>query len=313
MTDVLQGVPIGTAGQLGAFRPTPLGGGGGIGWSPSGRGDARLWEQVAPLVASSTVPPRIWLDDGTPPAPPVTYSVNASIDMRNGVFAAMDLPQDQRILRIEDGSVLRNMGAQIFGIHSFAGGMKIQFFATGPDAPIQWDTPLNSGPWALSLSSAYVENLGTTAVIKMPAVSIPFPDVLLVLVCEANTTLGPGSAPIVELGTGANVILALPGQVVGGGIDNGWASGDASNKIGIISDGFDFSVVAAWSAVIAGAVVVNVPIGLDGGSGPDAYRPSPLFGPIKVGTNYFSTSIVPPRPIYWDGAQWVDAMGIGPV
>jgi len=44
-------------------------------------------------------------------------------------------------------------------------------------------------------------------------------------------------------------------------------------------------------------------------SGTTLNRPSASY----LGQQYFDTDLVPPRPIFWDGAQWVNADGTGPV
>jgi hypothetical protein len=53
---------------------------------------------------------------------------------------------------------------------------------------------------------------------------------------------------------------------------------------------------------------VNSPLGQPGGSGPSANRPLPVIWPIPTGCVYQDTDLG--KPIFWDGAQWTDALGV---
>lgn len=289
------------------------GGGGDIGWSPSGQGTATTFAEVIAQVAATTAIPIVDLLDGTPPSAPVTYQVSGTVDMRNGSFASPWPPQDQRILSFDDGAIVKNLGATVFAEYSFNGGMKVQFRSTGADAPLQWDAPQSFGPWFFAVAGAWLENLGTTPVIKVPT-PLPLQESALVFVMNGNSSLGAGAglAPIVELGANAYCIFSALNQV-SMSIDPKWITGNVTNTIVVISNGFDFSQVTVWDFVTAGGNLFNVPLGLDAGSGPTVYRPIPLFGPVKKGTSYYDTDLVPPRPIWWDGVQWTDALGVGPV
>ena len=298
-----------------ALRELALGGGGSsgggeIGWSPAGLGNAVTYADVLALVAASPVPPQVNLIDPGPFTTPVMYAVTSSIDMKEGAFRSPLPPQDVRILRLSDGVVMKNLGSTVFSSFSFNGGIKIQLTSTGASAPLQWDGPVGSG-WFLSLAGSLLENLGTTAAVKVPPAA---PDSLMVVILLGNGALGAGAglAPIVELGAGAFCILSVV-DPVNAVVDPKWASGNATNVVIVISDGFDFSQVAAWGASLIGTPILNAPVSLDGGSGPTANRPVPVFGPLVVGTRYFDTSLLPPIPIFWDGVQWNNALGAGPV
>lgn len=280
-----------------------------IAWSPSGAGSAKTFTDVEAIVETSLTPNTVYLTDSN-----TTY-LFGTVDMKGGNFSASAGNADSRILSIPDGAIVRNLGAQIFGVGAFNGAMKVQFNSTGVDAPLQFDTagpPQNFAPFEFG-GGTLMENLGTRAVIDIPPAA---PDSLLVFIVQNNAAIGPGAglAPIVSMGAGSNCIIAMNNNI-NATLDPGWIVGDATNFVAFLTDGgFDFSLVASWVG-IAACAKANQPTGLDGGSGPTAFRPMGLFGPLASGVRYFDTDLVPPRPIYWDGVamQWNDALGAGPV
>lgn len=97
---------------------------------------------------------------------------------------------------------------------------------------------------------------------------------------------------------------------------------------GVITDDYITSAIAARVVYVhdgslptplptsTGCTIVNSPLGVVGGSGPSTFRPVSRgldeFG-LDVGCLYFDTTLAPTIPIWWDGAQWIDAAGTGPV
>jgi hypothetical protein len=75
---------------------------------------------------------------------------------------------------------------------------------------------------------------------------------------------------------------------------------------------WNFQAMLGWPGV-TGITIVNQPITMGGGSGPTPLRPVGALEPLIPGTRYWDIDLVPPRPVFWDGAMFVDALGVGPV
>lgn len=283
-----------------------------VAWSPSGNGTARTWEDVQAFLANAKTPLNIHLVDIDPLGSTTFYDVPPGVtDLNGSMFFAAPGASNQAILRVSDGAQLRNGGFTEFSQGMFNGGMGALFQSTvGSPSPLAWDTA--SGPAHFSAFSfsggAGVLNMGTIPVISVPPAA---PDSLMIFSPLNNASIVPGTAPIISLGAGAVLIIATLNNALAQ-FDPGWVSANATNLIAILADGYDLNLTTTWAGA-ALATFINDPITIDGGSGPSTLRPVGAIVPLVKGTRYFDIDLIPPRPIYWDGAQFVDALGIGPV
>lgn len=295
-----------------------IGGGGGggsgsaIAWSPLGNGNAVTWADVVALRAAASVPGVIYLTDVAQNGPAVEYVVDEVGDIGASTFEAPVGGDNQAMIRIVNGGQIRNGGFRQLQSGMFTGGMTVRFEKTDGIASLAWDSAdesITNGfagfGWG---GGASLENVGTTsAIVVKPAL----PDSLLVAAPINTANVKPGTAPIIELGAGAFLFVSILNNGIGT-IDPSWLQADASNLIGIISEDFDFAQTLLWTNALA-ATVINNPVGMAGGSGPTSRRPFGAIGPLIKGTTFFDTDLVPPRPIYWDGFAFYNAVGAGPL
>lgn len=281
-----------------------------VAWSPSGNGNAKTWKDVQAILANTTVPLSIHLID-VDFATPVFYDIPPGItDLKNSVFFVQAGNPGQAVLRFADGAQLRNGGFNGLVSGLFNGNMSVLFQSTiGSPNPLAWDSQdlyrfANFGFG----SGAAIQNVGTIPAIQVPQAA---PDSLMIFVFANTSDIIPGTAPIISMDVGSAMIVVVLNNGAGF-IDPGWISAGATNLVIMLADGFDLGTVPTWAGA-AFATFINNPISIDGGSGPSFLRPFGAFFPLVVGTRYFDISILPPRPIYWDGAMFVDALGIGPV
>lgn len=279
-----------------------------VAWSPSGNGNAETWADVQAMLANTNVPLTINLVD-VDQTNTVYYDVPAGVtDLKQSVFIAQPGGSNQAILRLADGAQLRNGGFREFESGLFSGGMGALFQSTGGSpSPLDWDTsfsPSHFSAFGFGAGSA-IQNTGTIPVISVPAAA---PDALMIFSPINNGSIIPGTAPIISLGAGALLIIASLNNNLAS-LDPGWISAGVTNVIGILADGFDLSTTTTWVGA-AGATILNDPITMDGGSGTTSLRPIGAIVPLVRGTRYWDIDLVPPRPIYWDGAAFVDALGI---
>jgi len=282
-------------------------GGGAIAWSPSGNGNARTLADVAAMLEASPVATTITLVDRGGP----DYVVDEVVDLKGSMFATGPDGTDSAVLRVVNGGQLRNGGFELFGAGMFNGGMSAKFSKTTGDPALAWDSAASGfAPFGFG-GGAAIQNTGSVPAIYVPP---PAPDSLLVFSANNTGAIEPGTAPIVLLDTGATCIFASFNNGIAA-IDPSWIVGDASNLLGFITDGFDFTQVAAWAGVSA-CTQINNPATLDGGVGPSPLRPVGLLlpgGVARPSTRYFDMDLAPPRPIYFVGGDFYDALGVGPV
>jgi hypothetical protein len=254
-----------------------------IAWDPLGGGDATTWAEVMDFVNASPAPIQIYVrNDGVVPAG--TYDMKAAT--MYGIF-------DRTVtVTVSDGAVLRNL-------HEISDNLSLRSVSS---SPIIEFIPSPTAPTVfLMLFGSRVVNDGTSQIVHIPAASTL---VMAMFVAGglSNPTPGIGTFLIdaggfaILLSQGANGSLSTFGDI---------AQGPAGTTLGYA--GFDgpYPTPAGFAGT-----VVNLAADLNGGSGPTAFRPAAGLGtPVGIGTSYFDTTIVPPRPIWWDGAQWVDATG----
>ena len=303
----MSGIGTDGFGSLFRFGEGAGGGGGSIAWSPSGAGTATTWDDVRGILADTRSPMTINLIDTQG-----TYNITGVTDLKFSTLVAA--PGINANVQIADGAQLLNGGVNQLVSGLFNGGMAVTFNSTGSSPnPLFWDSqsdPSRFAPFAFG-GGATIQNNGTVPVINVRT----NPDGLLVVIAENTAGILTGTGPIIHLEDGAFLFLSWANNGASMSFDPGFVTADnpASNTIGILSvGGFDFDRIATWVGV-AGATVINNPLGMEGGSGPSAYRPFGAIGPLVRGTHYWDADLVPPRPIFWNGASFDDALGIGPV
>jgi hypothetical protein len=128
-----------------------------------------------------------------------------------------------------------------------------------------------------------------------------------VLVSFDNGNIDSGTTPLVEIAANATAIFEVIGAFnTGGTVPSNLFSGPASAQLWLFHDGtliFPFTTQTAFLGTVQ-----NIPLGCSPSGGPMALRPTGL-GTLSVGVSYFDQGLAPPRPIWWDGTQWVDATG----
>jgi hypothetical protein len=254
-----------------------------IAWDPLGGGDATTWAEVMGFVNASPAPIQIYVkNDGTVPAG--TYEMKGAI-----MYGVFDRPV---VVTVSDGAVLRNL-------HEISDNLALRSVSS---APIIEFIPSPTAPTVfLMLFGSRIVNDGTSQIVHVPTGST-----LIVAMFVAggltNPTPGIGTFLIdaggfaVLLSQGANGSLSSFGDI---------AQGPAATTLAYA--GFDGPYP---TPVGFAGTITNLAADLNGGSGPTAFRPtSSLGGPLALGVNYFDTGIVPARPVWWDGAIWVDAAG----
>lgn len=274
---------------------------GGILWSPRGKGNAETFDDVRRLLDRSTSPQLITLDHTV--ASYVADAQKGVVDLHGSWFA---VPIGGTTLSIADGTQLRNMGGGAFG---GASGIGIEGNSTGLRPALDWDAGTPGSPLALlgSLYGGGFRNDGTAPMIVVPDGAF----FVMSFAFGGGVQDGAHGAPVVSLGAGSVCLMAEAFNV---GLPNAttWLAGPASSTLGVENSGFDFDLIATWTSFLG--TTLNIPIGSGGASGPTAFRPVPVFGPLTAGTWYFDKSLAAGlgKPVYWTlagGGQFVDATG----
>lgn len=280
-----------------------------IAWSPAGNGNARTFDEVGALIEAAVTPPLVYLVDGFPGAG-VEYDVG-SIDMRFGRVVAPEGDASSRIFKIRDGAQVKNFGTALLGEGAFSGGMTCLGTTTSGPSPLAWDSSEDgSGSFAAFgvSSGVLLQNDGTVPLVVVPPAA---PDSLLIFAISGNSSAG-GPGAIIGLGAGANLFMVVQQANIVGTLAATWLGANGTNLVALLCDGFDFAQIAGWTSAV-GATVINQPLAMDGGTGPTANRPVGAIAPLAKGVRYYDQEIVPPKPIFWDGADFTDALGVGPV
>lgn len=287
---------VGTEGFGTIFRTGAGGGGGGGGivWSPAGNGTAKTWAEVRTLIQSTPVPQRITF----PELGDYVMGVDGEVtDFHGSVFEG-PIGGGVRAI-IAPGAQIRNLG-----LPSTQGDVTIVGQTNLGLNPIGYDPQTNPFMLSARIGGSF-SNEGT-----VPMMAIPNGALIVFVLFEGGKVNGPGTGPIIFLGTGSICILATTESSLGA-LDPSWIAGDATSLLGIESAGFDFSQIATWAGF--SGFVANIPFNVDGGTGPTALRPIPVMGPMSLGTRYFDADLPPTGlPIWWDGTQWINAAGVGP-
>lgn len=266
-----------------------------IAWRPDGTGDARTWHEVMMLLGGILVPSVI---DVAPQPVGFDYHVPATTTpylLRYATFSSR-LAAPIVVVDVDDGAVLQDLSM-------VNGSVGLRFHSTAGDALAYTPTP--SAPGVLTLQrNGRLQNAGSVPVITAQTNS-GGPG--FVLASFENGNIDSGSAPLVEIADNATAIFEVIGAFnTGGTAPTDLFSGSASAQLWLFHDGtliFPFTAQTSFFGTVN-----NIPLGCSPSGGPTALRPAPVL-PLSVGVSYFDTSIAPPRPIWWDGTQWVDATG----
>lgn len=251
--------------------------------------DATLWADVMKVISASkatvTVIPKA--DPLVPlQIPPGTYDLQSAEwnGYKLGDWAV-------NIVEIQDGALLKNIGPCRWSwvLRSLSSSPTLENIPQGA-----------SGPSIYFLDFGHVwQNSGTAPMITVAD------NHMAVFVNRGGGVL-PGTAEVIQLGDASILIWAIREGIQS--LDPNFVSGPASAIMLVQHDGTVPFPLPAFP--LFNGSIFNVPVGLLGGTGPTSFRPASFLGPISIGCMYFDTDLVPPKPIWWDGAQWVDATGV---
>jgi hypothetical protein len=267
------------------------------------------WANIrAQILALAPVPGPIYLDPSA--VLPYVAGVSGEVTDLHGMwFEVPILAVDGGVgLEIADGAQLRNLGGNNNG---GVRGLTFVGMSTGIGVtpPLAWDVGSGGGaPYGFLIASGggSVRNDGTVPMVQVPA------GMLMIAGIFQSGAFNDGAfnTPIVQLGAGAFVIVPYAFATTAN-IGSTVFGGGAGEVVGIENlGGFDFTTIASWSNFTG--TVFNIAFDLAGGSGPTAYRPFPVFGPLGNGVQYFDTDIG--YPVWWNVPLgfWVNAAGVGP-
>lgn len=266
-------------------------------WAPDGSGDVRTWDEVMTCVNAAEKPVTLWIgDDSQGPyvVPPGVYEMSFAWvrGRRLGNTA---------VVVMQDGAVLRNVGALV--------GVTVRCApTTGP--AFAYDDIAGGTPYVFGLLFAGgIENLGS-----VPAFDVATTSLVFAFLYQPKGFLPTSTAPIASVAPGrfAALFYSFGGSIsTSFGPPNAFVAPLPGALCFVVHDG---TLPGVWPFFTGfTGLLINNPAGMLGGAGPSANRPQPLISIVPVGCMYFDTDLAPPRAIFWDGAQWVDALGVGPV
>lgn len=253
-------------------------------WGPDG--DVQTWEEVMDFVNSSKAPVDIIpYSYGVPQEIPAgTYEMNHSrmVSPRYG-------EPSPNVVRALDGAVLRNF-------LSIQGAMVFESISSSPI--FEYDV---LGGYPISLfadaNSVWVNN-GTA-----PFIQVPDNEFSVISFRSGGQYPGNPSVPLIALGDNCICLIVINNGIQA--IQDYVISGPVSSAIIVRHDGsFSFPIPPL---TLFGGSMFNSPLGVNGGAGGTSFRPVPFVGPVSTGCQYFDLDLAPPRPIWWDGSQWIDA------
>lgn len=265
----------------------------GISWRPSGGGDASNWPEVMAIVGRVRAPVPIWLMEPggayTIPAAAEPYQMHGS-----WLQAPFGAPQNQVVIAAD--------GVQLLDLSRMEGGLILQGNNTA--LPLLTFSPLPIGTPQVFLTqyASLLQNQGTVPLIEVEDGGFFVFGGLF----GGGNTAGSPTGRLLRLGAGANLLVTVNNGI---NLEPDSIIGAAPSFWAIQSDGsIDYFQSVATQSLFTGTVL-NAPIAKQGGAGPTSFRPTPFISPLPQGLTYVDTTIVPPRPIYWDGAIWTDASG----
>lgn len=260
----------------------------GISWGPNGGGQYKTWEQVYNALQKSITPVNIFLKGN----PLTTQYVipSGTYDLKNSNFIGLTFASAPNTLILENGCLLKSLDRVIGNVLIYSNsssGNTIECIQ--PDLCVT----------VFEIGSA-VSNFGTT-----PLFTIPPGQLNVLALLGGKTYVGNPASAIVNVPNGS---VCLIYAISGAHLTDNIVSGPAGATCVLEHDGavnFPFPTQSLFSGTL-----LNVPLGMQGGSGPTSFRPdtSGSFGvPLSIGCTYFDTDLT--LPIWWDGTIWIDAAG----
>lgn len=257
-----------------------------ITWGPNG--DVQHWEDVVDFINASTSPVDIYaLTEGTPLQ---ITNTGSPVEMHNSRFIGNNYGDFFfNILEIQDGVLLRNMGGS-------EGALVLRSLSS---SKVFENDPHGGGPaiYFMNFNAVY-QNMGTA-----PMIEIPDNEFVVFGLRGGGVTSGTPGQPIVNLGNSSLCLVGLREGIQT--LYDEFISGPASSMAGISHDGTIPFPIPTFP-LFAGTVL-NLPVGVVGGSGPTSFRPTTGFSSLSEGCTYYDTDIT--TPIWWDGSVWLDASG----
>jgi len=211
---------------------------------------------------------------------------------------------DINIVKLADGAVLRNLS-------KIEGAMQLSGQPT--TAPCLVNDPVGPGSPAIfsAFYAAQYTNIGTRPMIDAvgPGAAV------FVIGFNSGYKVGNPATSMFGLSAGAFLIAAVIDETAN--LDPTFVSGPAGTTLAYRQESGGVTFAQLGTPPLFAGTVINVATTTVGGSGPTAFRPTPAFGPVLIGTMYFDTSIAPPgvgRPIWFvdvpaSPTGWVDATG----
>ena len=277
-----------------------LGNIGTIFWNPLGaNADHKTWDDIMAIIEASDDPQTIIASSN------VSYEIPPNSTPYNLKGAKLVCPlgdASSTFINIQDGATLLDLSG-IEGAATIIGN------STDRDYPsLNYSNFISSSGVAVFLQQFgnYLRNDGTEPMIIVPDNN------LFVLAQRFGGGIDlTSNVPVIQLGNNCTFILGNIGS--SSRVPTNSIVGPATVNMIIQQDGsFDSNILNNLPGFLG--AFINAPYGADGGSGPSSFRPLPILYPyLNIGTKYFDTDLTPPKPIWWDGTQWVDATGTGPL
>lgn len=255
-------------------------------WAPGGSGDAQNFLDVAKMIGGALHPLLVYVDRRS--AGEAELSIPAGRWDLEGTSATTLGYGDSttNTIYIEDGAVLLNPGEMFRSVRVVArSSAPVVEFVGLPDGKV---------PVIYAANGASFKNEGSVPCYTVAA------DKFVVLALS-NAAVEQGTTPVIYVESGGTLLAR---SIQGSTIDPAAISCDVGGTIIFAHDGNALFPVE-WPGV-AGSIL-NQPAGIAGGSGPTAFRPSEVIGPLSAGCLYYDKDLG--KPIWWSGVEWVDATG----
>jgi len=284
-------------------------------WSPAGRGNAITWADVMRHVERSVGRAGIEVRQaqGDPPLtiPPGTYDLGIGAE----IVCPVNGDPTPNIITVQDGAILQNLT-------NIEGATGLNFLCTQPNAWVNTPSAPGQPPVYRVGQNASIINSGSAPIVEMGDLNE-----FLVLVLYGGSFLSTAGSPLVRIGQTpaansqclfAAFELTQPTQPFDPAM---FTSPSAGTAIIFEHDGTPFfSQVAPFQYPIVfpgfPGIMFNAPFGQYGGAGSSNFRPIALGPAVSVGCMFYETDATVPHPkmpIFYDGTNWLDAAGAGPV
>lgn len=247
---------------------------------PSAGNRFRTWAEAYAIVQASNAPIDIACAVQTIPVPAGVY------DMKGGSLFSVQFGFGAgTLVTLADGAVLKNL-LSIEGLE-LRGNSNTQ-------TSLVWDQVATEASMKITFG-ATLANRGSHAMVEIAPNG--FGD--FAVINQSRVSAEPD--PVFAIGDSGQLFVdvTLGGT---GNFSNNFVSGPGTATLAYFHDGSMQSPLPTNGGF--SGTVTNTPI--QGVGGTTADRPT---GDLNIGTAFFDTTIVPARPVFWNGTAWVDATG----